>query len=80
MLCWSPEDAAGLRCKPCGSINKVYFTTSGDAFLCNYMPMVRPMGNLQNDPLDRILENRDVRLVETRTGHSVPSGCPQWVS
>jgi len=78
VLCWRPEEAAGLDTKVCGSADKLYLDASGKAFICNYVDDRLPLGDLCTEPLDQIASRRGARFNVTAEGHSVPLGCPLW--
>jgi MoaA/NifB/PqqE/SkfB family radical SAM enzyme len=78
--CCPPEDAFGLNRKICGSLDKIYFLTNGEAIICNYIPNTAPIGNLSMEPLDILLAKRNPRLFRSPRGHTILNGCPETFS
>lgn len=79
VLCWPPEQAAGLPGKACGSVNKLYIAPDGEITRCNYVPDSRSFGNVSRDALVDLLDDLDASL-SVVLGHEVLVGCPQWAA
>ena len=77
VLCWPPEEAGGLRCKVCGSIDKIYIATNGDVFICNYISTQTAIGNLTRDSFDNVFNKRSPRIWRSPCGHVILDGCVQ---
>jgi MoaA/NifB/PqqE/SkfB family radical SAM enzyme len=77
ILCWPPEDCAGLPGKLCGSINKIYVSPNGDTAICNYVSRTKPLGNLIEERLEDIFSRHTAALTENSCGHIFVEGCPQ---
>lgn len=77
VLCWPPEASGGLKCKACGSIDKIYVATNGDVFICNYISTHAAIGSLAIEPLEDILNKRSPRIWRSPFGHAVLEGCIQ---
>lgn len=76
ILCWPPEEAAGLPCNVCTGLNKIYFSVMCEASICNYLPMIGTIGNLRQDKLENIIHRR-FEICQNMEGHLFLTDCPQ---
>jgi cyclic pyranopterin phosphate synthase len=77
ILCWPSKEAAGLANNVCNSLNKIYVSTGYEAYICNYLPLIGAIGNLTQDPLERIFQQRQIRITQDANGHAILASCPQ---
>lgn len=78
ILCMPPENLFGLPAKACGSINKIYVSTRGQVFVCNFVTSA-PIGSLESETLEDILSRRLLRTpIRVFNGHRVLENCPHY--
>ncbi|MBC2717200.1 MAG: radical SAM protein [Desulfobacteraceae bacterium] len=78
ILCFPPEEAFGLPAKACGSINKIYISTSGQVGTCNYLSGGM-IGNISSQSLEDIFNLRSLNTkIDLYNNNRVLAGCPQY--
>jgi MoaA/NifB/PqqE/SkfB family radical SAM enzyme len=78
ILCWSPDDACGMRAKACGSIHKIYISTDGKVYTCNFLPSGWE-ADLKVNSLEEIFDSRISNVMTQKiSGCNVLAGCPQY--
>jgi hypothetical protein len=77
ILCIPPEETFGLQAKACGSIHKIYISTSGLVSACNFLSG-GVFGEMSSQSLEDILEARALHArSDLYLSHPVLAGCPQ---
>ena len=78
ILCSIPRPIPGLAFKACGSIDKLYISSGGEVFTCNFLESA-PLGSMESDSLAELFEIRAARAGKRRLGgHLVLEGCPEY--
>lgn len=79
ILCWHPGEAFGMRAKACGSINKIYISTDGRVYTCNFLPPSGWVDDLKRHRLEDIFLNRESSVISPKiNGNEVLPGCPHY--
>jgi MoaA/NifB/PqqE/SkfB family radical SAM enzyme len=77
VLCWPTHYSGGLDTKTCGSVDKVYVSTSGDVCICNYVYNGKNLGNIRNESLETIFLRRQGEFEQTPQGDRMVAKCSQ---